>query len=127
MAILKSHVQTNSEEFKTNQKHHLALAKELEDRVAKAQEGGGAQARERHVKRGKLTARDRVAGIVDPGTHFLELSALAAYGEYEGAAPSAGVVTGIGVVHGREVMIVANDATVKGGTYLPLTVKKHLR
>ena len=83
--------------------------------------------RDRHEKRGKLFVRDRISKLLDPGTAFLELSALGAWDMYDGAAPSAGVVTGIGVVHGREVMVVANDATVKGGTYFPITVKKHLR
>jgi acetyl-CoA carboxylase carboxyltransferase component len=127
MPIIKSQVQTGSPEFKANQGHHQALSKELEERLAKAREGGGPEAREKHEKRGKLFVRDRVQKLLDPGTAFLELAALAAYGLYDGAAPAAGVVTGIGVVHGREVMIIANDATVKGGTYFPMTVKKHLR
>jgi 3-methylcrotonyl-CoA carboxylase beta subunit len=127
MSVLSSHVQTQSEEFKNNAKHHQALAAELERKLGQVREGGGKEARERHEKRGKLYVRDRVQKLLDPGTPFLELSALAANGMYEDAAPGAGVVTGIGVVNGREVMIVANDATVKGGTYFPMTVKKHLR
>ncbi|MGZ3696710.1 MAG: carboxyl transferase domain-containing protein [Bdellovibrionota bacterium] len=127
MAILRSHVQTGSAEFRANAEHHQKLVKELEEKLAQARQGGGSEAREKHEKRGKLFVRDRVAKLLDPGTPFLELSPLAANGMYDGAAPSAGIVTGIGVVHGREVMIVANDATVKGGTYFPLTVKKHLR
>src|SRR6185369_15880693 len=83
--------------------------------------------RRRHTERGKLLARERIDALVDPGTPFLELSPLAAYGMYGGDAPSAGIATGIGLIHGRETIIVANDATVKGGTYYPLTVKKHLR
>jgi acetyl-CoA carboxylase carboxyltransferase component len=127
MPVLRSHVQTSSPEFRANAEHHRALARELEQRQAHVREGGGADARGKHEKRGKLFVRDRVAKLIDPGTAFLELSPLAAWGHYDDAAPGAGIVTGIGSVHGREVMIVANDATVKGGTYFPLTVKKHLR
>jgi len=127
MPTLKSSVQTNSPEFKANQAHHLALAADLKKRLDEAQQGGGAEARERHTKRGKLLARDRINALLDPGTDFLEIGALAANGMYEGAAPAAGMVAGIGVVHGRETLIIANDATVKGGTYFPMTVKKHLR
>ncbi len=127
MSQLKSQVQTGSAEFKANAEHHRRLASELEARVSAAREGGGPEARARHESRGKLFVQDRVRGLLDPGTAFLELSPLAAEGMYDGAAPGAGLVTGVGVVHGREVMIVANDATVKGGTYFPLTVKKHTR
>jgi acetyl-CoA carboxylase carboxyltransferase component len=104
-----------------------ALVAELEERTAQVASGGGEKALERHRSRGKLTARERIERLVDPDTAFLELSALAAWELYEGEAPSAGIVTGIGVVEGRECVLVANDATVKGGTYFPLTVKKHLR
>ncbi|HEV8320921.1 MAG TPA: carboxyl transferase domain-containing protein [Myxococcota bacterium] len=103
------------------------LVAELRARLARAREGGGAKYVERHRARGKLFVRDRIERLLDPGTPFLELSPLAANGLYEDAAPAAGLVTGIGVVRGHETMIVANDATVKGGTYLPVTVKKHLR
>ena len=127
MPTLKSHVQTGSAEFKSNAAHHHALAQELADRQAQVAQGGGSEARTKHESRGKLFVRDRIQKLIDPGTQFLELSALAAWDLYEGAAPGAGVVTGIGVVQGREVVIVANDATVKGGTYFPMTVKKHLR
>src|SRR5213078_3412684 len=89
--------------------------------------GGGEKAVERHRSRGKLTARERIDRLVDPGSVFLEFAALAAWDVYEGQAPSAGIVTGIGVIEGRECVVIANDATVKGGTYFPLTVKKHLR
>ncbi len=106
---------------------HLALIEELNARLAQARAGGGERARERHVARGKLLARDRVERLCDPGAPFLELSALAAHGLYDGDAPGAGMITGVGTVHGRLCVIVANDATVKGGTYYPLTVKKHLR
>src|SRR6267143_994911 len=103
------------------------LVAELRERLAKAREGGPERARERHVKAGKLLPRDRVERLLDPGTAFLELSPLAAYGMYDDEAPGAGIITGIGRVSGNECVIVANDATVKGGSYYPLTVKKHLR
>ena len=106
---------------------HLELIDELEGRLARVRAGGGESARARHLSRGKLLARDRVELLCDPGTPFLELSTLAAEGLYDNAAPGAGIVTGVGIVHGRPVVIVANDATVKGGTYYPMTVKKHLR
>ena len=104
-----------------------ALVAELRERTAEVARGGGAKAMERHRSRGKLPARERIDRLVDPGTAFLELNALAAWDLYDGQAPSAGIVTGIGVVEGRECVIVANDATVKGGSYFPLTVKTHLR
>ena len=104
-----------------------ALVARLRERTALVAAGGGEKAVERHRSRGKLTARERIDRLVDPGTAFLELNALAAWELYDGDAPSAGIVTGIGVVEGRECVIVANDATVKGGSYYPLTVKKHLR
>src|SRR5437879_8281712 len=103
------------------------LVAELRERTALIALGGGEKAVERHRSRGKLTARERIDRLVDAGSAFLELSALAAWGVYEGQAPSAGVVTGIGVIEGLECVVIANDATVKGGTYFPLTVKKHLR
>src|SRR5829696_8477824 len=103
------------------------LVAELRERTAVAARGGGEKALERHRSRGKLPARERIDRLVDPGSAFLELNALAAWDLYEGQAPSGGIVTGIGVIEGRECVIVANDATVKGGTYFPLTVKKHLR
>ena len=105
----------------------LALAAELRERLSIVRQGGSAAARERHVSRGKLLVRDRVDRLLDPGSPFLELSALAATGMYDDAVPSAGIVTGVGQVSGRTCVIVANDATVKGGTYYPMTVKKHLR
>src|SRR3954469_12481231 len=106
------------------------LVAELRDRLAAVRQGaagGSESARRKHTDRGKLLVRDRVDRLLDPGSPFLELSALAATGMYDDAVPSAGIVTGIGRVAGREVVVVANDATVKGGTYYPLTVKKHLR
>ncbi|MGK5082876.1 carboxyl transferase domain-containing protein [Bdellovibrionota bacterium FG-1] len=127
MPILRSHIQTQSAEFQENTKHHHKLAQELEDRLSQVRQGGGADARAKHEKRGKLFARERIKHLLDPGTAFLEIAPLAAWDLYEGAAPGAGVITGIGVVHGREILVVANDATVKGGTYFPMTVKKHLR
>src|SRR6187399_1952060 len=104
-----------------------ALTAELRERTALVAQGGGEKAVERHRSRGKLTARERIDRLIDPGTAFLELNALAAWELYDGDAPSAGIVTGIGVIEGRQCVVVANDATVKGGSYFPLTVKKHLR
>src|SRR5438552_3909927 len=103
------------------------LVAELRERTALVARGGGEAAMERHRSRGKLPARERIDRLVDPGSAFLELNALAAWDLYDGEAPSAGIVTGIGVVEGRQCVVVANDATVKGGSYFPLTVKKHLR
>lgn len=125
--MLKSQIRTSSPEFKKNKEHHESLLNKLREIEAQVEQGGGAEARKRHTERGKLLARDRIKELLDPSSAFLELSKLAAYGMYEGDAPAAGIITGIGTVHGREVMIVANDATVKGGTYYPMTVKKHLR
>src|SRR5437660_879060 len=103
------------------------LVAELRDRTSQVARGGGEQALEKHRARGKLTARERIDRLLDPDTAFLELSALAAWEMYDGQAPGAGIVTGVGVIEGRECVLVANDATVKGGTYFPITVKKHLR
>src|SRR5438094_6391975 len=103
------------------------LVAEVRERTTQVARGGGEAALEKHRSRGKLTARERIDRLVDPDTAFLELGALAAYGLYDDEAPAAGIVTGIGVVEGQECVIVANDATVKGGSYYPLTVKKHLR
>ncbi|HUP98055.1 MAG TPA: carboxyl transferase domain-containing protein, partial [Usitatibacter sp.] len=127
MPQIKSRLDPSSPAFADNAAHHRALAEDLRRQVAQVAEGGGAEAQKKHTARGKLLPRDRVRALLDPGTPFLELSQLAAHGMYGGDAPSAGVITGIGRVSGREVVIVANDATVKGGTYYPLTVKKHLR
>ena len=124
---LETDVDVRSPEFAANRESMLALVGEWRARVAKVKEGGGADAVEKHKSRGKLTARERIEALVDDGTAFLEISTLAAWEMYDGAAPGAGVVAGVGVVSGQECMIVANDATVKGGTYFPLTVKKHLR
>ncbi len=127
MSTLSSQISPSSPDFKSNEAFHLGEIKRLEERLATARAGGGAELRKKHEARGKLFVRDRIQKLIDPGTPFLELGALAAFDMYEGAAPGAGVVTGVGLVHGREVMIVANDATVKGGTYFPMTVKKHVR
>ena len=111
----------------THRDEHLALVDQLRTKLATAALGGPERARERHVRRGKLLPRDRVNGLLDPGSPFLELAPLAADGMYDDECPGAGMIAGVGRVSGRECMIVANDATVKGGTYYPVTVKKHLR
>jgi acetyl-CoA carboxylase carboxyltransferase component len=126
MAVLESGIQKD-EVFERRLERMEGLVAELRERSAQVAQGGGEKATERHRSRGKLTARERIDHLVDPGAAFLELNALAAWDMYEGQAPAAGIVTGIGVVSGRECVIVANDATVKGGSYFPLTVKKHLR
>ena len=126
VATISSQIQ-HDEAFEQRRASMEALVARLRERTALVAAGGGEKAVERHRSRGKLTARDRIDRLVDPGTAFLELNALAAWELYDGDAPSAGIVTGIGVVEGRECVIVANDATVKGGSYYPLTVKKHLR
>ena len=147
MEILSSSIDISSTEFKQNSEYHKQLAKELKERLARVREGGGEKYRKRQEEQGKLFVRERIERLLDPGSPFLELSALAAYDLYENegkasalsgrtsasasdgesVAPGAGIVTGIGRVSDREVMIVANDATVKGGSYFPITVKKHLR
>ncbi len=127
MPRLATAVDPSSGSFHTNRAHHLRLRDELRERITRVHRGGSEAARERHVARGKLLPRDRVEALLDPGTPFLELSPLAAEDLYDGAAPGAGIITGVGRVAGIEVVVVANDATVKGGTYYPMTVKKHLR
>jgi 3-methylcrotonyl-CoA carboxylase beta subunit len=127
MSKLRSHVDPKSGGFKLNVEAFEGLLAELRERSAEARRGGGEKAQRRHKERGKLPVRDRIELLLDPGTAFLELSPLAAYGMYDGRVPAAGIVTGIGRVSGQEAVIVANDATVKGGTYYPITVKKHLR
>lgn len=127
MDIINSKIDSQSEEFKNNKKHSLGLVETLRSRVQEVKLGGGELAVEKHRKRKKFLARERIEKILDHGSPFLELSTLAGYEVYEDHVPSAGVVTGIGRVHGIECMFVANDATVKGGTYFPLTVKKHIR
>jgi acetyl-CoA carboxylase carboxyltransferase component len=124
---LHTHVNPADPLFQANRDRMQQLVAQLRDRAARAREGGGAKYLERHRAQGKLPVRDRIGQLLDQGSPFLEMSALAAFDMYEGDAPGAGLVTGIGRVSGREVMVVANDATVKGGSYLPITVKKHVR
>jgi acetyl-CoA carboxylase carboxyltransferase component len=127
MLALDSHINPADPTFQTNRQRMEQLVAELRDRMARARDGGGQKYLQRHREQGKLPVRDRIERLLDRGSPFLELSALAATGMYDDEAPAAGIVTGIGRVSGREVMIVANDATVKGGTYFPITVKKHVR
>ena len=125
--VLSSSVDLESPEAKARAAHNRALAEELRAKVAQAALGGSEKARERHTARGKLLPRERVERLLDPGAPFLEIGQLAANGVYDDDIPGAGMIAGIGRVSGRQCMILANDATVKGGTYYPLTVKKHLR
>ncbi len=127
MDIIESHIDINSSDFKNNKAYHLALLAELRLKLKAVKESGGVDSVKRHHSRGKFLARERIEKILDEGSAFIELSSLAAYKLYEDDVPSAGIVTGIGRVHGIECLFVANDATVKGGTYFPMTVKKHLR
>ncbi len=127
MAILSSAIDTGSAEFRANAEKMAALTAQLQARRAQAALGGSEQSRERHVSRGKLLPRERVMNLIDPGSPFLELSPLAANGMYDDAIHGAGLITSIGRIEGRECMVVCNDATIKGGTYFPMTVKKHLR
>jgi len=124
---IESKIDTKSEEFKKNAEHLKKQTALLKERLAKAMEGGPEKSRERHIKRGKLPIRDRVKKLFDKNRPFMEFSTLAANDMYDNQAPAAGVITGIGIIHGREVLVVANDATVKGGTYFPMTIKKHVR
>jgi len=127
MPTLPSQINPRSADFLANAERLNSLIHDLNQTVAKAALGGGERARAKHSERGKLLPRERIRALLDPGSPFLELSQLAAHEMYDGAAPSAGIISGIGLIHGREVLVVANDATVKGGTYFPMTVKKHLR
>ncbi|HYZ89248.1 MAG TPA: carboxyl transferase domain-containing protein, partial [Myxococcales bacterium] len=127
MAVLSSQVERDSDVFAERAARMEALVAELHERTARVAAGGGPKAIERHRSRGKLLARERIDRLLDPDSAFLELSPLTAWDLYDNQAPAAGIVTGIGVVEGQECVVVANDATVKGGTYFPLTVKKHLR
>ena len=127
MEVLRSTVDPASDKFKSNEAAMRALVDDLVRRHAQVLEGGPASARERHRKRGKMLPRERVDALVDPGSSFLELSALAAGGLYGAEVPAAGIITGVGRIEGRECVVIANDATVKGGTYYPMTVKKHIR
>src|SRR5688500_11943999 len=127
MDILESHIDLSSAECRSNRERMERLVAELRQRTAAARLGGGPKYVERHRAQGKLPVRERIEKLLDPGSPFLELSSLAAWGMYDNEAPAAGVLTGIGRVSGRDVLVVANDATVKGGTYYPMTVKKHIR
>jgi len=125
--VLETRVNRESAVFCANRSQYLVLLEQLRDRLREVQQGGGPDAVARHRSRGKLTARERIETLVDPDSAFLELSPLAAWDMYQGEAPSAGIITGLGMVEGTLCVLIANDATVKGGTYFPLTVKKHLR
>ncbi len=127
MPLLDSKIDSRSPEFQANAAQLRAAVDDLQAQMARVARGGGEKARNKHTERGKLLPRERIRALLDPGSPFLELSPLAAHGMYEDAAPCAGVITGIGRVQGQEIVVVANDATVKGGTYFPITVKKHLR
>ena len=127
MEVLRSTVDPASDKFKGNEAAMRALVEDLASRHAHVREGGPTEARKRHEKRGKMLPRERVTALIDPGSPFLELSALAADGLYGTDVPAAGIITGIGRIEGRECVVIANDATVKGGTYYPMTVKKHIR
>src|ERR1051326_4715203 len=127
MESLETHLDTSTSDFKDNAARLQSLVDELNAKLADARQGGGEKYLARHREQGKVFVRDRINELLDPNTPFLELSALAANGMYDDEAPGAGIVTGIGRVQGRQTVIVANDATVKGGTYFPMTVKKHLR
>ncbi len=127
MDLLASHINTTSDEYRANRERMTALVSDLKGHIATAREGGGPKYLARHREQGKKPVRERLEQLLDPSTPFLELSPLAAWNLYENDAPGAGLVTGIGRIGGREIMVVANDATVKGGTYYPLTVKKHVR
>ncbi|WP_332603664.1 carboxyl transferase domain-containing protein, partial [Arthrobacter sp. S2(2024)] len=127
METLASQLDTSSDQFAANAEAQLSLLYELKKRLAVATLGGPEKSRERHISRGKLLPRERINYLLDEGSPFLEIAPLAANGMYNDDSPGAGVIAGIGLVHGRQVMVVSNDATVKGGTYYPMTVKKHLR
>ena len=127
MYRIKSKIDTNSPTFKKNKEEFIKLLTEFKAKLKKVEKGGSERAVKKHLKRGKLLVRRRIDLLIDPNTPFVELSALAANDKFEGQFPSAGIVTGIGIIHGRETMIVANDATVKGGTYIQETIKKHVR
>jgi 3-methylcrotonyl-CoA carboxylase beta subunit len=127
MSVIASQIAPRSTDFQANSEHLRALTDDLRKQLQNSAEGGGERARDKHTARGKLLPRERIRALLDAGSAFLELSPLAAHGMYDDAAPAAGLITGIGRINGIEVVVVANDATVKGGTYFPITVKKHLR
>jgi acetyl-CoA carboxylase carboxyltransferase component len=127
MDIIESNIDSSSKEYKENYSHYEKLVIDLKKQILTATKGGGEEKIKIHKSRKKMLARERIESLLDPNTPFMEFNTLAAFGMYKNKAPGAGIVTGIGIVHGREVIIVANDATVTGGTYYPMTVKKHLR
>ena len=127
MYRIESKISVKSADFKENKEHMCTLVREFKERLQETKKGGPARAHEKHKARGKLTVRERLKRLFDPNTPFLEFNTLAAYDMYDNQAPAAGIITGVGVIHGREVLIIANDATVKGGTYFPVTIKKHVR
>ena len=127
MAVLKTRIDTSSDSFAENAAYMEMFINDLKQRLEEVASGSSHQARDKHIQRGKLLVRDRISVLCDEGSRFMEFSALAAYGMYQGEVPSGGIITGIGVIHNRDVVIIANDATVKGGTYYPITAKKHLR
>src|SRR5690606_10928269 len=127
MPVIESSINTRSAAFLENAEVMRSIVDDLREKLARNAVGGSEAAREKHIARGKLLPRERVERLLDPGSAFLEFSPLAAYDMYDNAAPGAGIITGIGRVAGQECVIVCNDATVKGGTYYPMTVKKHLR
>ncbi|HTG98345.1 MAG TPA: carboxyl transferase domain-containing protein, partial [Burkholderiales bacterium] len=125
--MIRSQLKTRSAEFRANAERMQALVSDLREKIAAVTQGGDAAARDKHTARGKMLPRERVNRLLDPGSPFLEIGQLAAWGMYSGDVHSASIICGIGRVAGRECVIVANDATIKGGTYYPMTVKKHLR
>ena len=127
MPVIADQADRSSTEFAANAEHMRQVVDDLKQQLDRVAKGGGERAREKHLKRGKMLPRERIRALLDPGSPLLEIAPLAAHGMYDDAAPSAGVIAGIGRIHGTEVLVVANDATVKGGTYYPMTVKKHLR
>src|SRR6201991_2754121 len=127
MSVIASQIDPRSPDFQASSEQLRGLVDDLKRELTRSAEGGGEKAREKNTARGKLLPRERIRALLDPGSPFLELSPLAAHGMYDDEAPAAGIITGIGRVEGRECVVVVNDATVKGGTYYPLTVKKHLR
>lgn len=127
METIASVAAAGSSTFEANREAQTSLVEELKGRLAKAALGGPEKSRERHIARGKLLPRERIDYLLDQGSPFLEIAQLAANGMYNDDSPGAGVIAGIGLVHGRHVLVISNDATVKGGTYYPMTVKKHLR
>jgi len=127
MTRLKSTINAGSDDFRANETHYIEKLAELHELRRSQRIGGAQKARDRHIDKGKMLPRERVERLIDPGAPFLELGDLAGLGQYDGVPPGAGIITGIGVIEGRQCMIIANDATVKGGTYFGMTCKKHVR